>query len=332
MRILVVGAVEGGSVPMGRSLCQGFLRQGQEARWLDFSSLQPEYARLRVSRDNEQIQNFVFGLVQRIAREAMSFQPEVIIGMAQSPLNNAKLLAALKRAGIRVCYWLVEDSTVFTYWKEMAAHFDHYFVIQKEPFLGQLKAAGCRNAHYLPVAFDDQPPGALAQSAPAIPVSFVGAPYPNRVRYLSEIAGPELQIFGEGWSKHPNPSVAVGERRLREEECREIYLRSQVNLNLHSSVQPDGFGQGDFVNPRTFDIAGLGRFQIVDQRQLLPLHFDPRTEVPAFATWSAFKDAAKYFVQHESERNALAANAQRRVLAEHTYAHRAQEILNVLGA
>lgn len=316
---------------MGRSICQGFIREGQQAQWLDFSPLQPEYARLRDSRNSDQIQTFVMGLVQRVAREAMSFQPEVILGMAQSPLNNVKLLGALKRAGIRLCYWLVEDFSVFTYWKDTAAHFDHYFVIQKEPLLEQLKAAGCRNAHYLPVAFDDQAPATPVPTEPAIPVSFVGAPYPNRVRFLSEMAGPDVRIFGEGWSRHPNPSVAVGDRRLSEEECRVVYSRSKVNLNLHSSVDPEGFGQGDFVNPRTFDIAGLGQFQIVDQRQLLPLHFDVKSEVPAFPTWTAFKDAAKYFLRHEDERKAIAANSRRRVLAEHTYAHRAREILNVLG-
>jgi spore maturation protein CgeB len=328
MRILVVGAVEGGSVPMGRSICDGFLRQGQPAAWLDFSGLQPEYARLRGTRDPEGIRGFVLGLRKRLIDEVMRFQPEMIFGMAQSPLNNVEVLGALRRAGIRLCYWLVEDFTVFGYWRDIAPHFDHFFVIQQEPFLSQLKALGCRHPHYLPTGFDDGLK-TLAAGTP-IPLSFVGAPYPNRVRFLQELAGPRLQIFGEGWAQHSNASVAEGARRVSEEECRQIYARTMVNLNLHSSVRAEGFGEGDFVNPRTFEIAGLGQFQLVDNRRLLPLHFDPRTEVPAYGSWGAYKHALEYFLKHEAERKEIAANAQRRVLREHTYAHRAAEILSVI--
>ncbi len=330
MRIMVVGAVEGGSVPLGRSLCQGFLRHGHQAEWLDFSGLQPEYARLRSSQEPGGIRAFVLGLRRRLIDEVMRFQPELILGMAQCPLNNVEVLGALKRAGIRLGYWLVEDGSVFTYWKELAPHFDHFFVIQQEPFLSQLRSIGCRHPHYLPVAFDDHAPPAPEAAGADIGCSFVGAPYPNRVRFLREIAGPDLQIFGEGWDQHPNASVVGGERRLSEQECRGIYERSRVNLNLHSSLRQDGFGDGDFVNPRTFEIAGLGQFQIVDQRRLLPLHFDAVSEVPAYDTWRDYKEAIRYFLQHEDERKAMAAKAQQRVLTKHTYAHRAAEILGMM--
>jgi len=330
MRILVVGAIQGGSVPIGRSICQGFIRQNQTAEWLDFSDLLPEYARLGAARDSNGTRQFMLGLKRRLLEEALRFRPDVIFGMAQCPLNNAELLAVLKRAGVRLCYWFVEDFAQFGYWKTIAPCFDRFFVIQQEPFFSQLKALGCRNVHYLPVAFDDGAAETAMEEGNGIPISFVGAPYPNRVRFLGEIAGPGFQIHGEAWHHFPNPSVVNGERRLTEKECRGIYLRSRVNLNLHSSSNAGSFGQGDFVNPRTFEIAGLGQFQIVDQRRLLPRHFDPVTEVPSFPTWSAFKDAIRHFLDHDEERQTIAANARRRVLAEHTYAHRARDILDAL--
>jgi spore maturation protein CgeB len=330
MRILVVGAIQGGSIPIGQSICRGFLRQKQVAEWLDFSDLLPEYVRLLASKNPDGTRKFLSGLKRRLLEETLRFRPEVIFGIAQRPIMTAEVLKTLKQAGIRLCFWFVEDFSVFSYWKELAPRYDQFFVIQQEPFFGHLKALGCRNVHYLPLAFDDDADGATGQEEQAIPISFVGAPYPNRVKFLSEIAGPDFQIFGEAWNHFPNPSVAFGGRRLTENECRGIYLRSKVNLNLHSSENADGFGQGDFVNPRTFEIAGLGQFQIVDQRRLLPLHFDPVKEVPSFATWSAFKDAMRYFLNHEEERKAIAANARRRVMAAHTYAHRAREILDIL--
>jgi spore maturation protein CgeB len=331
MRILVVGAVQGGTVPMGKSIADAFVALGHQTGWLDFSTFLPQFLELRVAPDAERIQAFMGGIKKRLLDTVISYQPEMILGLAQSPLNNPALLAAFRRAGIKLCYWFVEDWQIFTYWKGIAPSFDHFFTIQKEPFFTGLKSVGCPQAHYLPTAFDDLAPAGGTNPGPAIPASFVGAPYPNRVHFFEKLAGPAFQIFGEGWSQHPNLSVRIGDRRISESECRDIYRRTLVNVNLHSSMQPEGFGAGDFVNPRTFEIAGLGAFQLVDRRQLLPLHFDLAGELPAFGRWEEMRAAIEYFSTHEAERNAIAGRARTRVLQEHTYRHRAQEILSVLG-
>jgi len=329
MRILVVGAVCGGTVPMGKSICNAFIAIGQQASLLDFSTFLPQFLELGLSPDPARIQVFMDSVRKRLLDEIIGCQPEMILGMAQSPLNNPGLLAAFRRAGIKLCYWFVEDGQLFPYWKNIAASFDHFFTIQKEPFLTELKLVGCRNPYYLPAAFDDLAAPNPSTKEPAIAVSFVGAPYPNRVRLLEKL-GPALQIFGEGWDQHQNPSVRIGNRRISESECREIYGRSLVNINLHSSIHPEGFGTGDFVNPRTFEIAGLGAFQLTDTRQLLPLHFDQACEIPAFGQWEAMRAAIEYFSTHEADRMAFAVNARKRVLQEHTYRHRAREILNLV--
>ena len=49
-----------------------------------------------------------------------------------------------------------------------------------------------------------------------------------------------------------------------------IYNASKININLHSSLQTtDLVSRGDFVNPRTFELAAAGAFQLVDERSLL---------------------------------------------------------------
>jgi spore maturation protein CgeB len=330
-RILVVGAIRGGTVPMGDSICKAFIHLGQQARLLDFSSLQLQFTAAKDSGDAKRLQGFVINVWNRLVKEVIRFRPDIILGMAQSPLNNVEILASFRRTGIKLCYWFVEDYRLFTYWKRLAPCFDHFFTIQKEPFFGKLKAIGCHGAAYLPTAFDDlAPDGKQDAGRQPIPVSFVGAPYPNRVHWFQRLAGSPFQIFGEGWDKIKSPSVVIGGRRVTPEECRDIYRRSLINLNLHSAIPREGFAQGDFVNPRTFEIAGLGQFQLADMRQLLPLHFDPASEVPAFHNWHDLQGAIQYFLTHESERKAIAENARRRVLASHTYKHRAQEILSLI--
>jgi spore maturation protein CgeB len=265
-------------------------------------------------------------LLERIA----GFRPDVIFGIAQSPLNDVEMLSELKKAGIVLYYWFTEDYRIFDYWKTIAPLFDCFFTLQKEPFWSELERAGCGNYHYLPMAFDsliDYPENAAGD---VIPVSFVGAPYPNRVHFLSRFPGESLSIYGEDWDKYPNSFVAVGDRRIGEEEARDIYRRSLVNLNLHSSAFPMRMGEGDFINPRTFELAGMGCFQLTDRRKLLPLHFDPAGEVVAVSGWQEMTKAAEYFLEHEEERRAFAKRAQRRVFEGHTYLHRVREVVNLI--
>jgi spore maturation protein CgeB len=336
-RILVVGAVTGGTVPLGQSIRNAFVSLGQQADLLDFSDWLPEFTAVGASGDARRIQTFVMGLRARLLEEVARFQPEIILGMAQSPLNNVEILSRFSKAGIKLCYWFVEDYRLLAYWKNIAAAFDHFYTIQQEPFFTELKAIGCQRASYLPTAFDDLVPAEVpgsrgqvsvsARAAQSIPVSFVGAPYPNRVHWFQRLAGTAFKIYGEGWNREMNPAVARGDR-LTPAECQDIYGRTVINLNLHSDVRPEGFGEGDFVNPRAFEIAGLGAFQLTDARQLLSLHFDTAREVPAFHSWREFQSAIEYFLAHEEERKAIAENARRRVLCEHTYRHRAQEMLS----
>jgi spore maturation protein CgeB len=123
--------------------------------------------------------------------------------------------------------------------------------------------------------------------------------------------------------------VKIGGRRINPIERRHIYANSKINLNLHSSSDSEWDWNGDFVNPRAFEIAGLGGFQLTDARELLPLHFDLKNEIPVFKSTNSMLEAIKYFANNESERNEMAANARARVLKEHTYRHRAMEILSL---
>ena len=61
----------------------------------------------------------------------------------------------------------------------------------------------------------------------------------------------------------------------------------------------------------------------------MPQHFDLKSEMPVFKNASGMRDAIQYYSNHEAERHELAANARARVLKEHTYRHRAMEILSL---
>ena len=329
MRILVAGAIQGGTVPICHAIHRAFIDIGQQADLLDFSEFQKEFFETR--NDTNLSYQFYLKIKIILLEKVASFQPDVIFGIAQSPLQDIDMLTEFKKAGISLCYWFMEDYRIFGYWKNIAPYFDHFFTIQKDPFWKELKDAGCRNYHYLPMAFDSHADVQKMNGEKRIPVSFVGAPYPNRVHFFSQFLDDGFQIFGEDWDRHKIPPVAIGDRRVTESEAYRIYQSSLININLHSSPFPGEFGGGDFVNPRTFELAGLGAFQLTDMRKLMTLHFDPATEVVALTSWADMKWAVEYFLRHGEERKAYAKNARARVLKEHTYRRRAEEIIEILS-
>ncbi|MGV8056580.1 MAG: glycosyltransferase [Smithellaceae bacterium] len=328
MRILVVGAIQGGTVPLGPTLAKAFAANNQEVDFLDYSDSLDELIAARQTDDKEQLRLFYIKIKIRLLERVIFFRPEVIFGISQSPLYDPEILTQFKNAGICLCYWFTEDYKVFDYWKSIVPYFDYFFTIQQHPFWQELQKMGLNNFYYLPMAFDDT---VLASNSriPDIPVSFVGAPYPNRVFYLDKIHE-NIRIFGEGWNKYLRPAVEIGDRRISEEEAHQIYMRTHVNINLHSSVYADGFADGDFVNPRTFEIAGLGAFQLTDLRSLLSLHFDLNEEIVASSNFTDMSKSVKYFLIHEKERLTFAQKAQKRVLEQHTYRHRAAAVIKLL--
>jgi spore maturation protein CgeB len=89
---------------------------------------------------------------------------------------------------------------------------------------------------------------------------------------------------------------------------------------------------GDYLNPRCFELAGAGAFQLVDERSALRAAFEPGSEVETFRDLDECRRKIRQFLAHPDEGVAIASAARTRALAEHTYVHRMQEALRVLCA
>jgi spore maturation protein CgeB len=118
---------------------------------------------------------------------------------------------------------------------------------------------------------------------------------------------------------------------LSAEESAEIFRSTRINLNLHSSPWVDGVNPvGDYVNPRTFELAGVKAFQLVDERRDLCRFFEIGTELETFADLADCRRKIEYYLDHGQERLEIAERACRRAHSEHTYRHRMQEAMEAL--
>ncbi|KHK03609.1 CgeB family protein [Desulfovibrio sp. TomC] len=342
LRILVVLPMYGGSLPVGRFCASAFAELGHVVEVFEapqFYGAFEALKTLRVTSDRlEYLENsFLQVISQAICAKVETFGPDLVLALAQAPLSR-QALKRLRRDGVKTAMWFVEDFRIFTYWEAFAPYYDVFAVIQKEPFAQKLTAIGQPNVVYLPMAADPAVHRPLEVSAVerrtyGAEVSFMGAGYPNRRLAFARLLDYNLGIFGSDWDGDAVLSgrVRLAGRRIATEEAVKIFSAATVNLNLHSSMSPKELvPAGDFVNPRTFELAMCGAFQLVSDRTLLPELF-AGDELVRFANMEELREKLDYFLAHPGEREAYAARARTRALAEHTYRHRMEQLLGFVA-
>ncbi|MDR2487947.1 MAG: glycosyltransferase [Desulfovibrio sp.] len=339
LRILVVLPFYGGSLPVGRYCLEAMREIGCLVDSFEAPAFYPAFTALqdlRVGSSRLEIlrESFLQTISQCILAKVDSFAPDLVLCLAQAPMSRAAL-KSLRRDGIPTVMWFVEDFRLFTYWRAFAPYYDIFAVIQKEPFLSELAGIGVNNALYLPLAALPSLHRPL-ELTPAeekefgAELSFMGAGYPNRRKAFLRFANQGLKIWGTEWEDEPLlvPFVQRRGSRISPEDCVRIYNATIVNLNLHSSIRADVLvSGGDFVNPRTFELAACEAFQLVDRRALMPELFR-EDELVLFDTLDELEEKFRYYKKRHEERKAFATRARSRVLADHTYAARMRTLLD----
>jgi len=342
LRILVVGPLYGGSHPIARYTARGFRQLGHETEFLDFAPFYGGYQALaRVTRDqrteHKLKQELLRFLGETLLARVRDFKPDLVFALAQSPLDPP-LIRALKAEVPLVAYWFVEDFQVLTYWQDLAPEVDAFFTLQKEPFFSELKGRGVKNYSLLPLAADLEAYHPLELTPEdrrhfGATLSFLGAGYYNRRQFFQGLMDFDLKIWGSEWDLRSSlgPAIQNQGARVSEEDSVKIFNATRINLNLHSSPFHAGVNpQGDYLNPRVFDLAACGAFQLVDWRSQLPEFFEPDKELAVFTSLTEAREKIAYFLAHEPERRQLAAAARERVLKEHTYARRLARALETI--
>ena len=160
-------------------------------------------------------------------------------------------------------------------------------------------------------------------------IGFLGAGYPNRRLAFRPLANKDFKIWGSDWDNEEilKNNIQRNGERISEQESVRIYNATKININLHSSIHTDKLvSGGDFVNPRTFELAAIGAFQLVDERQLLGELFE-KDEVATFNSIHDLYSKIDYFLQHEDERQKYIAKSRKRILQDHTYQKRMEKLL-----
>lgn len=335
-RVLVVGPIYGGSLETARSTARASEALGAQTRLLDFDAFGAGWHSLSAlpmapAHKTKLRVEYAKVLGEAVVASALEFRPDLVIALAQAPLN-APVCDRLRAAGSKVAFWFVENHRVLSYWKQVAKDYDAFFAIQDEPFLTMVREAGAPKAMYLPTAADPDRhvPVELTDAERrrfGADVSFAGAPYLNRQRMLLGLIDLAPKIWGEGWAATEVAKLAP-ERGARFDlfEMIRIFAATRINLNIHSANHVAGLDpDADYVNPRTFELAACGAFQLVDARTPLRAMFRD-DEMVTFQSMADLRHQITHYLAHPEERAAIVVRARARVLAEHTFVHRVSRI------
>ena len=336
-RVLVVGPVYGGSLPMAGAVVSACRELDVDVEFFDGSSYAASYRALgALGVPSDQRTMLQGGLVALLADAlvalAVRWRPDLVLVLSQAPLGEAGL-TRLREAGITTAFWFVENHRVLPYWRAVSAHYDWFYAIQPGRFLERLADAGAPRPRYLPVACDPvrhRPVTLTSEERDryGADVSFAGSAYLNRRRTFAALTDCGLRLWGPEWQKTPLAGVAAGEgRRFTADEMVKISAATRVNLNLHSAEHVGGLDPDpDYVNPRTFELAASGAFQLVDARDPLPELFTA-DEVATYTSVPQLRALIAHYLPRADDRTAMAARARRRALADHTYGHRVRQVL-----
>lgn len=344
--VAVVPPMYGGALPVAGACARALSELGHRVRDLDLSPFWPAYQHILRTAGDERLGALCDSLRAAVVRLVGEFllgqieldPPDVVLAIAGAPLDP-QTLERLGRLGITRALWFCEDFRVMPYWAELVGSYDTVFHIQPHDFAAPLREAGAFGVP-LPMAFDPALHRPIELTADArrryaCDLSFVGAGYHNRRQFLPALFSLGLQLYGTEWPLSAPFAAVMPEPNVRQssESTNRIFNASRINLNLHSSPWCDGVNpMGDYVNPRTFELAGGGCFQLVDERRELGRYFDIGTEVETFADVEECRKKIRHYLAHPEERRQISAAARRRALAEHTYRHRMEQAIDALLA
>ena len=182
---------------------------------------------------------------------------------------------------------------------------------------------------FAPAILDALPACAAAD----IDVSFVGtvsADHQQRIALLKAVAERyNLKLWGNLPQALPasSPLHRCFQGEVWGSDMYQVLRRSRITLNSHIDLAGREAG-----NMRLFEATGVGTFLLTDHKDNLDSLFELDREVVAWRSIDDCLGAIDHYLGDDESRAAIARAGQAKTLAQHTYRHRAAEILEFVDA
>ena len=221
-------------------------------------------------------------------------------------VESSFLPSNLEKCKIPKAIYLIDSHLHFHIWhKEIAKVFDFIFLAQKK-YVKKLKKIGIKNVFYLPCAYDLNTCKNLHIKR-IYDFGYVGT--------FNPLHNPKKSIFFALLKRMFNAKIG---QEVYGTKMAKIYNQSKITVNLSNATD---------LNLRTFESMACGSMLLTDiQDKLLGL-FQDRKHLVVYKNYFEVPKLINYYLKNQTERLAIAKKGQKEVLKNHTYNHRAKEIL-----
>jgi spore maturation protein CgeB len=265
---------------------------------------------------------------RRLIRAARAFQPDILLIFSIEMMLPETIEQIRRDTSARVVGWFMDAVTSFG--RGYFLNADYHALCFVDPYIVDVlrRKTGNDAVHLLPICCDPtlhRPVELTAEEQRyyGCDLTVAGNLYPYRVRLLESYLDYDFKIWGykPRWLRHPLARKFTGQAVYCLEKSKAMRAAKIVmNTNHYANVAG--------VNKRTFEVAAAGAFQITDAPGLASV-FEPETEVVTFGDARELKEKVDHYLRHDRERLEIADRAQRRAHAEHTFAHRWQDIVRL---
>ena len=297
---------------------------GHEIEYFDFLSLFHEFGRDRMS-------NMLREVVDRV-------RPELMFTFLFTDQFDPRVLRKITEETSTVTFnWFADDHWRFENFSRHWAPCFTFVSTTDSSAVARYKAVGYD--HALLTQWGANPrvyvrrPGALRYVA-----TFVGQSYGDRPAVIASLrkAGIDVQTWGASWNLRRRHTFArryklmsatkyqhiMDATRITQSEMIDVFCASRINVNLSSSSQA---GENQ-IKGRNFEIPACGGFQLSGYAAGLEKCFVPDEEIVCYRSTGELVEKARYYLEHDEKRTAIAEAGYRRVMRDHTYEVRLAEL------
>lgn len=195
-----------------------------------------------------------------------------------------------------------------------------------------LRDLGARAVHTLYYGADPDVFGPVAVAQQDIDVFFYGHGREYRQQWIADmIAGPSQALPQARFAVRGTKLGDLGRTEtlpyLSFSKLREYACRSRINLCITRRAHASVYGSS---SSRPFELAAMGCCIVANPYEGVEEWFEPGKELFVVHSQEEAVDVYRHLLGNDAARQAVGAAARARVLKEHTFRHRAQQLVDIV--
>ncbi len=267
---------------------------------------------------------------RQLVIDVMRLRPQMLLSFTHSHLLPGAL--AQIRAAVGTVLVQIWPDTFANWSLVLSANLPLYDLVAtySRATVPILERMGARKVMWLPLAGDPElhPIAAPKRLDLAADVSFIGGWRPEREATLSQLGGFDLKIWGPEWGRRCRGNRVILKawqgRALRGVEFAQAVRGSKINLNIIDATNYPA------ANMRFFEIPTAGGVQVCSPCPEMGDDFRHGEHLFYYQHPNELPDLLRSLLADDGLRTKVAAAGHEKALAEHTYTHRARQLLVLL--